>query len=104
MPAFPFETGDLFLLYADPAETLDGEGRAAGFFGDLAILLHDVAAGRFVALEAAEQFRRHPSVGALCIVFIDDVEKGELALGIGSRLFRHGRLVLDMRAAVKEKS
>ena len=36
-------------------------------------------------------------------ILIDDVEKGELAFGIGSGFFRHGRLVLDMRAAVKEK-
>src|SRR5256885_1488425 len=85
-------TAGLFLLRADPADVLDGQGRPAGFLGDLAVLLEDVAFGRFVAVEAAEQLRRHTAIGALRIVFIDDVEKGELAFGIATGLFCHGGL------------
>src|SRR2546421_12889681 len=74
----------LLLLRPDPLDSLDLHRRAAGFFGDLAVLLHDEGAGRLVAVEATEQFGGHATVGALGAVFIEDVEKGELALGIGS--------------------
>src|SRR6185312_11682804 len=90
----------LLLLRPDPADALDRQWRAAGFFGDLAVLFHDVAARRLVAVEAAEQFGRHTAVGALRVVFIDDVEKGELAFGIGSGFLRHRRLVFDQGAPV----
>jgi len=39
-----------------------------------------------VAVQAAEQFRRAAPVGTLRPVLIDDVEKGELAFGTGSRM------------------
>ena len=82
---------------------LMASGGRPHFLGDLAILFEDVAVCGLVAIQPAEQFRGHAPVGTLRPVLIDDVEKGELAFGIGSRFFRHGRLVLDMRAAVKEK-
>ena len=41
------------------------------------------------------------TVGALGAVFIEDVEKGEFALGIGSGFFGHGRLFVDQGAIVK---
>src|SRR5690348_8674765 len=91
----------LLLLRTHAADALDRERRAAAFLGDLAVLLHDVAAGRLVAFEAAEQLARHAAVGADGIVLIGDVEEGEFALGIGPGFFRHGRLVLDCRARVK---
>src|SRR6201996_7864950 len=91
----------LLLLRADPFDALDRERGLAALFGDLAVLLHDEAAGGLVALEAAEQFARDTAVGADGIVFIDDVEEGEFALGIGPGFFRHGRLVPDWRAQVK---
>src|SRR4051794_26959652 len=94
----------LFLLGADPADVLDGQGRAAGFFGDLAVLLEDVASGRLVAIEAAEQFRRHAPVGALRIVLIDNVEKGEFAFGIATGLFCHGGLSWIWRLKSKKKT
>ena len=82
---------------------LMASGGRPHFLGDLAILFEDVAVCGLVAIQPAEQFRGHAPVRTLRPVLIDDVEKGELAFGIGSRFFRHGRLVLDMRAAVKEK-
>src|SRR5207247_9909474 len=81
--------GELLLLRPDPADALDRQRRAAGFLGDLAVLLHDVAARRLVAVEAAEQLGRHAPVGALAVVFIDDVEEGKLAFGIGPGFFGH---------------
>lgn len=57
-----------------------------------AISLHDDAARRFVAVEAAEQIGRRAAVGVLRAVFIDDVEKGELALGIGAGFLGKGGL------------
>src|SRR6185437_8826789 len=93
----------LLLLRTNPADALDRERGAAAFLGDLAVLLHDVAAGGLIALEPAEQLARHPAVGAHGIVFIDDIEEGEFALRVGSGFFRHGRLVLDCRAQVKAK-
>ena len=93
----------LFLFRADSADALDGKRRAAGSRGDLAVLFEDVAVCGLVTMQPAEQFRGHAPVGTLRPILIDDVEKGELAFGIGSRFFRHGRLVCDMRAAVKEK-
>ena len=80
----------LFLLRADPADALDRQRRAAGFLGDLAVLLHDVATCRLVAVEPAEQLGRHAPVGALGVVFINDIEKGKFAFGIGSGFFGHG--------------
>ena len=91
----------LLLLRPNPVEALDFERRAAGFFGDLAVLLHDEGAGGLIAIEAAEQLRRHAPVGALRAVFIEDVEKGEFAFGIGSGFLGHGGLVVDKGAAVK---
>lgn len=87
----------LFLLLpgADPADFLDRQRRPAAFLGDLAVLLHDVAARGLVAVEAAKQLGRHAPVGALRTVFIDDVEKGEFAFGVGAGFFGHGGLVSD---------
>ena len=76
----------LFLFLAGPANAVDGQRRAARFLGDLAILFEDVAVCGLVAVQAAEQFRRHAPVGTLRPVLIDDVEKGELAFGTGSRM------------------
>src|ERR1700761_7901592 len=92
---------DLLLLRPDPADALDRQCRSPGLFGDLAVLFHDEAAHGFVAVEAAEQFGGHAAVGALAVVLIDDVEKGEFAFGIGSGFLRHGALFLDWGAAVK---
>jgi Sigma-70, region 4 len=100
--AFATAACRLLLLCADPAEALDRQRRAAGFLGDFAVLLKDVGACRLVSIEPAKQLGRYATVGALGVVFINDVEKGELAFGIGSGFFRHGRLVADKRAAVKE--
>src|SRR5262249_37479373 len=82
----------LFLLRADPADALDRERRAATFRGDFAVLLEDISARRLVAVEPAEQLGRHAPVGALRAIFIDDVEEGELAFGIGPGFFGHGGL------------
>ena len=46
----------LLLLRADPADALDRQHPAAAFLGDLAILLENESARRFVAVEPAEQF------------------------------------------------
>lgn len=78
------------LLRAHPADALDRQCGATGFFGDLAVLLHDEAARGLVAVEAAEQLGRHAPVGALGVVFIDDVEEGEFAFGIGPGFLGHG--------------
>jgi len=91
----------LLLLRADPLDALDRQRRAAGFFGDLAVLLDDEAARGLVAFEAAKQLGRHAPVGTLRAVLIDDIEKGELALGIGSGFLGHARLVVDQGADVK---
>ena len=55
----------LLLLGADPADALDLERRPAALLGDLLVLRVDEGAGRFVALEPAEQLGRHAAVGAL---------------------------------------
>ena len=94
----------LLLLRADAADVLDGERRAAGFFGDLAVLLDDVAARGLVAFQPAQKLRRHTAVGALGAVFIDDVEEGKFAFGIGSGFLGHARLVPDQGAPVKENN
>src|SRR6202000_3469757 len=83
----------LLLFRTGSVDAFDLERRASAFLGDLAVLLHDEAARGFVAVEAAEQFGRHAAVGALGVVLIDDVEKGEFAFGVGSGFLRHGRLV-----------
>jgi hypothetical protein len=93
--------GCLLLLRADAADRLDLERWPAGFFGDFAILRGDERLRRFVAVQPAKELGRHAAVGALGIVFIDDVEEGEFAFGIGSGLFWHARLVTDQDAAVK---
>jgi hypothetical protein len=54
----------LLLLRTDPLDTLDRESRPATFLGDLAVLLHDEAARRLVALETAEDLMGHAAVGA----------------------------------------
>ena len=41
---------------------------------------------------SAEQFGRHAPVGALGAVFINDIEKGKFAFGIGAGFFGHGGL------------
>ena len=84
--------GPLLLLHPNPIEALDLQRRPPALFRDLAVLLHDEAARGFVAVEAAEQLGGHAAVGALGAVFVDDVEKGELALRIGSGFFGHGGL------------
>ena len=83
----------LFLFRADSADALDGKRRAAGSRGDLAVLFENVTVCGLVTIQPAEQFRGHAPVGTLRPILIDDVEKGELAFGIGSGLFRHGRLL-----------
>jgi hypothetical protein len=87
----------LFPFRADPADALDRKRRAAGFFGDLAVLLEEIAAHGLVAVQTANKFRGHAPVGTLRAVFIDDVEKGQLAFGIGPGF------VSDKSPAVKEK-
>jgi hypothetical protein len=47
----------------DRLHTLDRESRPATFLGDLAVLLHDEAARRLVALETAEDLIGHPAIG-----------------------------------------
>src|SRR5690348_16469232 len=89
------------LLRADPGDALDLERRPAALLGDFLILRVDEGAGRFVAFEPAEQFGRHAAVGAQAVVLINDVEKDEFALGIGSGFFRHARLLVDESAPVK---
>src|SRR4051794_34129736 len=78
-----------FLLRAGPADFLDRERRAATFFGDLAVLFHDESARRLVAVEPAEQLRPHAPGGTLRAVFINDVEEGKFAFGIGPWFFGH---------------
>src|SRR5580704_17549469 len=75
------------LLLARARDSLDLGQRAAGFFGDLAVLLDQKAVRRLVAVDAAEQRARNFAVGALRAVFIDDVEHDEF--GIQSRFSRH---------------
>src|SRR6266702_5925315 len=91
----------LFLLRADPLDGFDGHRRVAGFLRDFAVLLHDMAARGLITVEPAQELGRHAPVGALGAVFIDDIEKGKLACGIGSRFVSHGRLVVDQGAIVK---
>src|SRR5258705_2287794 len=93
----------LLLLCPDPADALDRQRRAAGFLGDLAVLFHDVAARRLVAVQPAEQFGRHAPVGALRVVLIDDVEKGEFAFGIGPGFLGHGRAFRRSRRCCQRK-
>jgi len=93
----------LLLLCPDPADAFDRKGRPPGFFGDFAVLFANERSRRLVTVEPAKQLGRHAAVGAHGIVFIDDVEKGELALGVGSGFFRHARLVIDPSVAVKRK-
>src|ERR1700750_396855 len=80
---------DSLLLRTHPTDALDRQRRPSGLFGDLAILLHDEAARGLVAVEAAEQLGGHAPVGGLAVVFIDDVEEGEFAFGIGSGFLGH---------------
>ena len=91
----------LFLLRPNPFEALDLERWAAALLPDLAVLLHDEGPGRLIAIEAAEQLGGHAPVGALGAVFVEDVEKGEFAFGVGSGFFGHGGLFVDQGAAVK---
>ena len=56
-----------------------------------------------VAVQPAEQFGRHAPVGALGVVFIDDIEEGKLAFGIGPGFLGHGRLFFDQGDVVKAK-
>src|SRR5260363_12715 len=91
----------LLLLRPDPLDRLDLERRAAALFGDLAVLVAQEGAHRLVAVEAAKQLRGHTAVGALRAVFIEDVEEGEFAFGIGPGFFWHARLVPDRGKAVK---
>src|SRR4051812_47562581 len=98
----PARSKALLLLRPDPADALDRYRRAAGFFGDLAVLFHDERARRLVAVQPPEQFGRHAAVGALRVVFIGDVEKGEFAFGIGSGFLGHGGLS-SIRAALSKK-
>lgn len=79
----------LLFLRADAADALDFHRRPSSFLGNLAVLLHDEPARGFIAIEPAKQFGRHAPVGALGAVFIDDIEKGEFAFGIGPGFFRH---------------
>jgi hypothetical protein len=44
---------------ADPLDTLNRESGPATFLGDRAVLLHDEAARRLVALETAENLIAH---------------------------------------------
>jgi hypothetical protein len=46
-----------------------------------------------ITVQAAEEFGRHAAVGALGAVFIEDVEKGEFAFGIGPGFLGHVRLL-----------
>jgi len=93
----------LLLLRPDPADALDRQRRAAGFFGDFAVLFHDIAARGLIAIEPAEQLGGHAPVGALRVVLIDDVEKGKFAFGIGPGFLSHGRLFFDQDDVVKAK-
>ena len=79
-----------FRLGADAGNAFDRQRRAAGFVGDLAVLLHDEAERGLVLVQAAEQFGRHAPVRALRAVLIDDVEEHEFAFGVGSRFLGHG--------------
>jgi hypothetical protein len=54
----------LLFLRIDPLDTLDRESGLATFLGDLAVLLHDEAARRLVALETAEDLMGHAAVAA----------------------------------------
>ena len=72
---------------------LISERRAPGFIRNLAILLHDEAPCRLVAIEAADQLGGHATVGALRAVFIENVEEHELAFGIGAGFLCHGFLL-----------
>src|SRR5271156_4211002 len=83
----------LLLLRADPADALDLEGGSSGFFGDLAILLVNERPRGLVTVQSAEKLGRHAAVGANGVVFIDDVEKGKFAFGIGAGFFGHARLL-----------
>src|SRR4029079_314095 len=75
-----------------PACALDPHRRAAGFLGDFTVLFQDEPARGFVAVEPAEQFGRHAPVGALGVVFINDIEKGKFAFWIGPGFLGHAGL------------
>jgi hypothetical protein len=76
------------LLRVRAGDARDLRWRAAGLFGDLAVLLDQEAVRRLVSVDAAGQRSRHLAVGALRAVVIDDVEHHEF--GIQTRLSRHG--------------
>lgn len=80
----------LLLLRADAFDALDLQRGTAGLLGDLAVLLGDGGLGRLISVESAQQFAGHAAVGALRAVFIEDVEKGEFAFGIGTGFLGHG--------------
>ena len=80
----------LLLLRAHALDALDLQRRTAGLFGDLAVLLGDGGLGRLIAVESSQQFGGHAAVGALRAVFIEDVEEGEFAFGIGTGFLGHG--------------
>src|SRR5579864_1632691 len=92
----------LLFLRADPADLFDLERRPAGLFGDFAILFGNERARGLVAVQPAKKLGRHTAVGTLGAVFIDDVEKGEFAFGIGPGLFRHGSLSSIKRPLSKQ--
>ena len=68
---------------------LDLERRAAGFVGDLAVLLDQVAERGRIVLRVGHECGRHAPVGALRAVLVDHVEEHEFALRIAAWLFRH---------------
>jgi hypothetical protein len=76
------------LLCVRAGDARDLRRRAAGLFGDLAVLLDQEPVRRLVAVDAAGQRARHLAVGALRTVFVDDIEHHEF--GIQTRLSRHG--------------
>lgn len=86
----------LLLLHAGAGDALDGERRAAGLLGDLAVLLDQIAACGLVAFGilwvGAGDLRRHAPVGALRAVLIDDVEEDEFAFGVAAGSFCHAGL------------
>src|ERR1700728_1674803 len=75
------------LLRPGARDARDLRRRAAGFLGDVAVLFHEEAVGRLVAVDAAGERARHFTVGALRAVFVGDVEHDEF--GVQSRFSRH---------------
>lgn len=86
----------LLLLHAGAGDAFDRERRPAGFLGDLAVLLDQIAARGLVAFGALRigpgDLRRHAPVGALRAVLIDDVEEDEFAFGVAAGSFCHAGL------------